>query len=39
MSDTALAIMARYPEKGKIKTRLACSIGKDATFHLYQAFL
>jgi rSAM/selenodomain-associated transferase 1 len=39
MSDTALAIMARYPEKGKIKTRLARSIGDDATLHLYQAFL
>jgi rSAM/selenodomain-associated transferase 1 len=39
MSDTALVIMARYPEKGKIKTRLARSIGDDATLHLYQAFL
>lgn len=39
MSDTALAIMVRYPEKGKIKTRLARSIGNDATLHLYQAFL
>jgi len=39
MSDTALAIMVRYPEKGKIKTRLARSIGKDATLRLYQAFL
>ena len=39
MSDTALTIMARYPEKGKIKTRLARSIGEEATLHLYQAFL
>jgi len=39
MSDTALAIMARYPEKGKIKTRLARSIGEEATLDLYQAFL
>jgi rSAM/selenodomain-associated transferase 1 len=39
MSDTALVIMARYPEKGKIKTRLAHSMGDDATLHLYQAFL
>jgi len=39
MSDTALAIMARYPEKGKIKTRLAHTIGEEATLHLYQAFL
>ena len=39
MSDTALVIMARYPTKGQIKTRLARSIGEEATFHLYQAFL
>jgi uncharacterized protein len=39
MSDTALAIMARYPEKGKIKTRLAHTIGEEATLHLYQTFL
>jgi rSAM/selenodomain-associated transferase 1 len=39
MADTALVIMARYPEKGTIKTRLARSIGEDATLHLYQAFL
>jgi rSAM/selenodomain-associated transferase 1 len=39
MSDTALVIMARYPEKGKIKTRLAGSIGDDLTLQLYQAFL
>jgi rSAM/selenodomain-associated transferase 1 len=39
MPDTALAIMVRYPEKGKIKTRLARSIGNDATLHLYRAFL
>lgn len=39
MSDTALVIMARYPEKGKTKTRLARSIGDEATLHLYQAFL
>lgn len=39
MSETALAIMARYPEKGQIKTRLARSIGDNATLQLYQAFL
>jgi uncharacterized protein len=39
MSDTALVIMARYPEKGKTKTRLARSIGDEATLSLYQAFL
>jgi rSAM/selenodomain-associated transferase 1 len=39
MSDTALVVMARYPTKGQIKTRLAYSIGEEVTFHLYQAFL
>jgi len=39
MPGTALAIMARCPEKGKIKTRLASSIGAEETLQLYQAFL
>jgi rSAM/selenodomain-associated transferase 1 len=39
MSDTALVIMARYPEQGKVKTRLAHSLGDEATLNLYQAFL
>jgi rSAM/selenodomain-associated transferase 1 len=40
MSETtALAIMARYPEAGKTKTRLARSLGNDAVLHLYRAFL
>ncbi|HEY4388275.1 MAG TPA: TIGR04282 family arsenosugar biosynthesis glycosyltransferase [Ktedonobacteraceae bacterium] len=39
MSDTALLIMTRYPEKGKVKTRLARSIGDEATLQVYQAFL
>ena len=39
MSDTALVIMARYPENGKIKTRLAQSIGDENTQRLYYAFL
>jgi uncharacterized protein len=39
MSDTALVIMARYPEKGKTKTRLAACLGAAATLDLYQAFL
>lgn len=39
MSDIALVIMARYPEQGKIKTRLARSIGQEGTLRLYQAFL
>lgn len=39
MSDTALAIMARYPEVGKTKTRLARAIGKQEAAELYRAFL
>ncbi len=39
MSSTAVVIMARYPEKGMVKTRLARSIGADATLQLYRAFL
>ncbi len=39
MSSTAVVIMARYPEKGMVKTRLARSIGAEATLQLYQAFL
>lgn len=39
MPDTALVIMARYPEPGKTKTRLARSIGNDEAVHLYRAFL
>jgi rSAM/selenodomain-associated transferase 1 len=39
MFDTALVIMARYPEAGKTKTRLARTIGHEAALHLYRAFL
>ncbi|MBA2286206.1 MAG: TIGR04282 family arsenosugar biosynthesis glycosyltransferase [Ktedonobacteraceae bacterium] len=39
MSDTALIIMARYPEAGKTKTRLARTIGAVEAAQLYQAFL
>jgi rSAM/selenodomain-associated transferase 1 len=39
MSDAALVIMARYPELGKVKTRLAQSLGDDATLRIYQACL
>ncbi len=38
-ADTALVIIARYPEAGKTKTRLARSIGDEATAQLYAAFL
>jgi uncharacterized protein len=39
MSDTALVIMARYPEAGKTKTRLAQAIGNEEASELYHAFL
>lgn len=38
-SDTALIIMARYPEPGKTKTRLARTLGDTEVAQLYQAFL
>jgi rSAM/selenodomain-associated transferase 1 len=39
MSDTALVVMARYPQAGQTKTRLARSIGDHAVAGLYRAFL
>ncbi len=39
MPDTALVIMARYPQAGTTKTRLARMIGNEETVHLYRAFL
>lgn len=38
-SDTALVVMARYPELGKTKTRLASTLGEQETLGLYRAFL
>lgn len=39
MADTALVVMARYPEAGKTKTRLARTIGHTEAVSLYRAFL
>jgi rSAM/selenodomain-associated transferase 1 len=39
MLDTALVFVARYPEAGKTKTRLAGAIGHDEAAGLYEAFL
>lgn len=39
MVDTALIVMARYPEPGKTKTRLARAIGNEEASLLYTAFL
>ena len=39
MPDTALVVMARYPEVGATKTRLARVIGVEEAVLLYRAFL
>jgi len=39
MAETALVIMARYPQIGTTKTRLARTIGPEETARLYRAFL
>jgi len=39
MAETALVIMARYPQIGTTKTRLARTIGQEETVRLYRAFL
>jgi hypothetical protein len=38
-SQEALVIMARYPEEGAVKTRLARDLGPQATHRLYRAFI
>lgn len=39
MPDTALVVMARYPQAGTTKTRLARVLGDETTLALYRAFL
>jgi uncharacterized protein len=39
VAETALVIMARYPQLGTTKTRLARAIGPEETIFLYRAFL
>ncbi len=39
MPDTALVVMARYPQAGTAKTRLARTIGDEEAVRLYRAFL
>lgn len=39
ISDDALAIMARAPEKGRVKTRLARDLGDARTLEVYQGFV
>jgi hypothetical protein len=39
VSQEALVIMARYPEEGAVKTRLARDLGPSLTLRLYRAFI
>ena len=39
MSDSALLIFIKNAEKGKVKTRLAQSVGDDKALQIYQALL
>ncbi|HEY1353368.1 MAG TPA: TIGR04282 family arsenosugar biosynthesis glycosyltransferase [Ktedonobacteraceae bacterium] len=39
MHETALVVMARYPQAGTTKTRLARILGDETTLALYRAFL
>lgn len=39
INDIAVVVMARYPTLGQTKTRLARTLGDNATIHLYRAFL
>jgi len=38
-TDTALLMFAKYPEPGKVKTRLAASVGAGLAAQLYQEFI
>ncbi len=39
MRDNAIILFFRYPEKGKVKTRLAAEVGDELAFELYNCFL
>lgn len=39
MKGNALAVMLKYPEAGRVKTRLASSVGNEAALELYQSFI
>jgi rSAM/selenodomain-associated transferase 1 len=38
-ASATLAVMARYPERGRVKTRLAATVGVELATALYQAFI
>ena len=37
--NNALILFLKYPERSKVKTRIAASLGDDFTFDLYTAFI
>jgi rSAM/selenodomain-associated transferase 1 len=37
--NNALILFLKYPERGRVKTRIAASLGDDFTFGLYTAFI
>ncbi|MBU1196716.1 MAG: TIGR04282 family arsenosugar biosynthesis glycosyltransferase [Proteobacteria bacterium] len=39
MTETALIVFLKFPEKGKVKTRLSRDLNKDFVFELYKAFV
>ena len=39
MTDSALILFLKYPERGSVKTRIAASLGDDFAFGLYTAFI
>ncbi|MFQ5484400.1 MAG: DUF2064 domain-containing protein, partial [Desulfobacterales bacterium] len=39
MPEYAIGIMARYPERGKVKTRLAEAIGNERALQIYKKLL
>jgi hypothetical protein len=39
LSDTAILVFAKFPEPGRVKTRLAREVGHAAALRLYRAFV
>jgi len=37
--EKQILLFVRYPEKGKVKSRLAAALNEDMTLHLYRAFI
>jgi uncharacterized protein len=39
LKENALILFLKYPERGGVKTRLACALGNDLAYKLYLCFL